>query len=178
MVKKSENLEKSQKISKNTFFKKSENFENIFFCWKKKIYIIVVLPIEEIRLWPELSSPPRFRIQGGWSERYGRSTEILVSYIGYVYLHPQCQKSFVFVARCVKLSPGLNTKAVVFHGSLSHGDLLRLSETRPILPLQTDKKWAHEKGKPGFFGAVLVFLSTKYTFPRPTKWKALSLKWN
>ena len=39
-------------------------------------------------IWPELSSPPRFRIQGGWSQRDGgwtdgrrRRTEILVSNI-------------------------------------------------------------------------------------------------
>ena len=47
----------------------------------------LVLPIEEISLRPELSSPTRFRIQGGYPERYGRTdkggrTEILVSYFG------------------------------------------------------------------------------------------------
>ena len=36
---------------------------------KKKNAILLVLPIEEISLRPELSSSPRFRIQGGWSER-------------------------------------------------------------------------------------------------------------
>ena len=50
---------KSQKI---TFFKKSENFN-------KKIAennsVLLVLPIEEISLRPELSSPAHFRIQGG-----------------------------------------------------------------------------------------------------------------
>ena len=45
------------------FFKKSENFENIFF--DKKNINPLVLPIDEISLRPELSSPPRFTIQGG-----------------------------------------------------------------------------------------------------------------
>ena len=42
---------------------------------------------QEISIQPELSSPPRFRIQGGWSERYGGltvgRTEILVSNTGF-----------------------------------------------------------------------------------------------
>ena len=69
MVRKSEKMSKNPK--KSLFFKKSENFENIFFCRKKttKNAIILVLPIEEISLRPELSSPPRFRIQGGYPER-------------------------------------------------------------------------------------------------------------
>ena len=33
---------------------------------KKKNAILLVLPIEEISLRPELSSSPRFRIQGGY----------------------------------------------------------------------------------------------------------------
>ena len=45
-VKKSKNLEKFQKI---------------FVCDKKNANLFV-LPIEEISLWPELSSPPPFRI--------------------------------------------------------------------------------------------------------------------
>ena len=36
---------------------------------EKKYTIPLVLPIEEISLRPELSSPPRFRIQGGSPER-------------------------------------------------------------------------------------------------------------
>ena len=40
---------------------------------KKKNAILLVLPIEEISLQPELSSPPCFRIQGGWSERDERT---------------------------------------------------------------------------------------------------------
>ena len=52
---------------KNTLFffsKKYENCENIFILPKKNA-IFLVLPIEEISLQPELSSPARFRIQGG-----------------------------------------------------------------------------------------------------------------
>ena len=41
------------------------------------------MPIEDISLWPELSSPPYFRIQGGYPERDGRM-EILVSNIGWL----------------------------------------------------------------------------------------------
>ena len=49
----------------------------IFFSLKKYIYIYIplVLSIEENSLRPELSSPPCFRIQGGWSERYGGRTK-------------------------------------------------------------------------------------------------------
>ena len=52
--------------------------------------IPLVLPIEEISLRPELSSPARFRIQGGQYERDGRTDgrtkEILVSNLGqYLY---------------------------------------------------------------------------------------------
>ena len=36
---------------------------------EKKNAIILVLPFKEISLRPELSSPPRFRIQGGYPER-------------------------------------------------------------------------------------------------------------
>ena len=67
MVKKSRNMKKSEKI---TFFKQSENFEekkNIL--QKEKNAILLVKPIEEISLRPELSTPPRFRIQGGYPER-------------------------------------------------------------------------------------------------------------
>ena len=67
MVKKSENLKKSEKISKNHFFSKKKNFERkkMFAEKRKKHAIPLVLPIEEISLRPELSSQPRFRIQGG-----------------------------------------------------------------------------------------------------------------
>ena len=42
---------------------------------KEKNAIILVLPIEEISLRPELSSPARFRIQGGYPERDGERTK-------------------------------------------------------------------------------------------------------
>ena len=42
------------------------NFVNCFYEEiKKKHPILLVLPIEKIIIQPELSSPPRFRIQGG-----------------------------------------------------------------------------------------------------------------
>ena len=48
--------------------------------------------MEEVSLRPELSIPPRFRIQGGYPERYGGArTEILVSNIGY---YRTIQKSY------------------------------------------------------------------------------------
>ena len=48
-------------------FFKSDNSkeEQIFPKKKKKNAILLVLLIEEISLQPKLSSPPRFRIQGG-----------------------------------------------------------------------------------------------------------------
>ena len=55
---------KSQKISKNHFFIEILIFWKYFFSAKKKI---LVLPIEEISIGPEVPSPPRFRIQGGGS---------------------------------------------------------------------------------------------------------------
>ena len=103
-----------KKKSKNTFTKKSKNnkivkkfpkiqkfkyltkvlfFPINFFeekkkkkCRGKKCYILV-LPIEEISLWLELSSPPRFRIQGGYPEHGGGrrrlDMDILVSNMGF-----------------------------------------------------------------------------------------------
>ena len=95
MVKKSKNLEKSQNLSNNHFFFwKPENFEsNIFFAKKRRRNaILLVLPIEEISFRPELSSPPCFWFQAGWSERYKgwrtkdgeQRTEILMSNIGFL----------------------------------------------------------------------------------------------
>ena len=52
---------------------------------EEKKAIPLDLPFEEISLWPELSSLPCFRIQGGYPERYRRTdgrTEILMSNIG------------------------------------------------------------------------------------------------
>ena len=71
----------SKNLKNHIFFKKSDNFENIFFA--KKNAISLVLLIEEISLQPELSSQFPFRIQGAWSEHYAR-TKILVSNIGYM----------------------------------------------------------------------------------------------
>ena len=54
------------------FFKKSENIEEEKIFVEKKTQKNtnpLVLPIDEISLWPELSSQPRFRIQGGYPER-------------------------------------------------------------------------------------------------------------
>ena len=56
IVRKSENLEKSQKI---TFFLNCRRKK------EEKNAILLGLPIEEISLRPELSSPARFRFQGG-----------------------------------------------------------------------------------------------------------------
>ena len=69
MVKKSENLKKSQKIP--FFPKKKSNWRKKNFAKKsRKINAIpLVLPIEEVSLWPELSSPDPFRFQGGSPER-------------------------------------------------------------------------------------------------------------
>ena len=58
-------IEKSQKI---IFFNKSEKFKIFFICQTINA-IFLVLPIEEISLWPELSSPANFRIQGRSPER-------------------------------------------------------------------------------------------------------------
>ena len=51
--------------------------EEKFFCpKKKKFFFISVWPIKEISLWPQISSPTRFRIQGGGSsESDGRTEE-------------------------------------------------------------------------------------------------------
>ena len=65
------------------FFKKSKSLKE-----EKKIVrknpILLVLPIEQISLQPDLSSPARFRIQEGYPERYGgQKTDILVCNIGF-----------------------------------------------------------------------------------------------
>ena len=77
---------------KNIFFLNYSLF--VLFCifFLKDIAILLVLPTEKISLWPELSSPPCFRILGESPERdggAGRSRteqEILVSNIGFCYL--------------------------------------------------------------------------------------------
>ena len=68
LFQKYENFKKSPKI---TFFqKKKGKFWKYFFLQNKKA-ILLVLPIEEISLRPDLSSPPRFRTHGGYPERDG-----------------------------------------------------------------------------------------------------------
>ena len=60
---------KSEKMSENP--KKNIFFSKNLIFFKKAI--LLVLPIEEISIRPELSSQPRFRIQGGgYRERYKR----------------------------------------------------------------------------------------------------------
>ena len=70
---------------------------------KQKNAILLVLPIEEISLRPELSSPPRLRIQGGYPERDRGGVVVAGWYfhflifdgfvtlcvVSYVVLHPQ-----------------------------------------------------------------------------------------
>ena len=72
----------------------------LFICQKKNA-IPLVLSIEEMSLWPELSSPPRFRIQGGWSERHGQRTEgrteILVTNIELQFSSIQCSESCDYI---------------------------------------------------------------------------------
>ena len=76
-TKKIQKLQKSEKMLKNLkkslFFKKLEKLRWYFFSAekKKKNAFLLVLPIEEISLRPELSSPAHFRNQGGSPERDG-----------------------------------------------------------------------------------------------------------
>ena len=56
----SKNLQKSEKLKKKKL--------QIFFFLNP---IILIFQHEDYAIWPKLSSPTRFRIQGGWSERYG-----------------------------------------------------------------------------------------------------------
>ena len=84
MVKKFENHKIFKKNSKNHLFQKYEKIWNISFLPEKNA-IPLVLPIEEIILWSELSSPSRFRIQG-FTLSVAKDkvrTEILVSSFGY-----------------------------------------------------------------------------------------------
>ena len=78
---------KNQKIP--FLFTNLKTLKIFLFSLKTKNAVILVLPIEKISLQPELSSPPRFRREGGYPERYGRTedggrrTEILLSNIGF-----------------------------------------------------------------------------------------------
>ena len=52
------------------------------------------MPIEDISLWPKLSSPAHLRIQGGplsVTEKDGRKLEVLVSNIGFGEKIPQLE---------------------------------------------------------------------------------------
>ena len=60
-------MKKIWKIVKKSLFLK-KIFVRYFISGKKNS-ILLVLPIEEISLEPELSSPARFRIQGGVPHR-------------------------------------------------------------------------------------------------------------
>ena len=67
--------------------KKCKHFKNIYFCQQKKEdkkAILLVLKIEEISIRPELSSPPRIRIQNPEHDKVqmNKQTEILMSCIG------------------------------------------------------------------------------------------------
>ena len=71
-IQKNENLKianngrkKNWKPWKIIFEKIKKKFSFNFFWPEEKHTILLVLPIEEICLWPELSSPDHFRIQGG-----------------------------------------------------------------------------------------------------------------
>ena len=68
------NQKMKKKISKNPFFFKKSKILFKIFSFAKKKTIILVLPIEVISVPSEFSSPPCFRIPGGWSERYGQRT--------------------------------------------------------------------------------------------------------
>ena len=59
----------------------------MFLPKKKKNAIPLVLPIEEISLRPELSSPARFRIQGGSPERDGVVVVVVVVVVGVAGRH-------------------------------------------------------------------------------------------
>ena len=72
-----EKEKKERKIQKKCLKKeKSEEKKEKNDLKENKNNILLVLPFEEISLLPELSSPTRFRIQGGWSERDGRSRTV------------------------------------------------------------------------------------------------------
>ena len=56
-----------------------------YHCSSKRNALLLVLPIDKISLWPELSGPPRFRIKGGvawaWqSPKSGRTDKLRKSF--------------------------------------------------------------------------------------------------
>ena len=65
-----QNLKISKNLKKSLFFKKSENFENTFFCRKKKKKCYpLTFPILGERNSTRALHSARFRIQGGSPER-------------------------------------------------------------------------------------------------------------
>ena len=71
---------KKNLFKKISIFLKKKFFFNLFlkiYFAEEKNPILLVLPIKEISLQPELSSPLRFRIQGGYPQRYGGLTDAL-----------------------------------------------------------------------------------------------------
>ena len=119
-IKKIQEVQKKVKIkkpqepknSKNHFFSKNLKLWKSIFSAKKILFvsqyqdyailpfffspnhaILLVFQYQENAIRPELSSPARFRFQGGWgstsvmdgrmNEQLDRRTEILLSYIGY-----------------------------------------------------------------------------------------------
>ena len=77
-------MSKILKILKNHLVLFNFIFSFLFFRRKKKKNaILLVFQYKEDAIRPELSSPARFRFQGGSPERDGRTKEILVSNIGF-----------------------------------------------------------------------------------------------
>ena len=70
-IQKYENLKKSQKFTFFDFF----FFLKIFFRRRKKNTILLVFQYQDDAIRPELFSPPRFRIQGGYPECDGQRTK-------------------------------------------------------------------------------------------------------
>ena len=71
-------------LTKSCLFLKKILKERKYGFWKKNSIIFLVLPFKKINICPELSSPPRFIIQGVYPEHKGQSPEILVSNIGFL----------------------------------------------------------------------------------------------
>ena len=78
------NCEKKN-LKNHFYFFKNPNLLKIFLSPKKNIFLLV-LPIMEVSLRQEFSSPPSFTFQGryGQTKFIRRSQEILVSNLGYL----------------------------------------------------------------------------------------------
>ena len=70
---------------------------------------LLVLPIEEISLQPELSSPPRFRIQGGYPERDGVVGVVVVVVVVVV---ADGRRHFPFLIEDITKNLGLSLNAL------------------------------------------------------------------